>query len=315
MISPIDMALLPALDALLTESNVTRAAARLGISQPALSAKLARLRDLTGDRLLVPSGKGRGMVLTPRAVALRTRIREALAVAEAALGDHAGFDPSTSRATVRIIANDNAASLTLAVLLAGIAGSKASGVRVALLRPDGRRLADRLEQGEADLAVSAEEAPAGSDALYRHVILTDRYATAQRRDHPRGAGALDLDAFCAADHLIVSDGAAFDGMIDDALRALGRSRRVTLSVHSYLLAPMIAARSDLLVTLPRQLLEQNGDGLELFEPPLPLPAVVLSAFWHQRTDGDPVNRWLRECLFAPGVARPSAPKTGSFTDN
>jgi DNA-binding transcriptional LysR family regulator len=299
MIAPVDMALLPALDALLTEGNVTRASSRLGISQPALSAKLARLRDLTGDMLLVPSGKGRGMVLTPRGVALRTRIREALAVAEAALGDHAGFDPSTSRATVRIIANDNAASVTLAVLLARIAGSKARGVRVALLRPDGRRLADRLEQGEADLAVSAEEAPAGGDALYRHVILTDRYATAQRRDHPRGAGPLDLDAFCAADHLIVSDGAAFDGMIDDALRARNRRRRVTLSVHSYLLALMIAARSDMLVTLPRQLLEQNGDGLDLFEPPLPLPAVALSAFWHRRTDGDPVNRWLRECLFAP----------------
>jgi DNA-binding transcriptional LysR family regulator len=121
-----DMALLPALDALLTEGNVTRAAIRLGISQPALSAKLARLRDLTGDMLLVPSGKGRGMVLTPRGVALRTRIREALAVAEAALGDHAGFDPSTSRATVRIIANDNAASVTLAVLLARLAGSRAA---------------------------------------------------------------------------------------------------------------------------------------------------------------------------------------------
>lgn len=315
MIAPIDMALLPALDALLTEGNVTRAAIRLGISQPALSAKLARLRDLTGDALLVPSGRGRGMVLTPRGVALRTRIREALAVAEAALGDHAGFDPSTSRATVRIIANDNAASVTLAVLLAGIASSKARGVRVALLRPDGRRLADRLEQGEADLAVSAEDAPAGGDALYRHVILTDRYATAQRRDHSRGPGALDLDAFCAADHLIVSDGAAFDGMIDDALRALDRSRRVTLSVHSYLLAPMIAARSDLLVTLPRQLLEQNGDGVELFEPPLSLPAVALSAFWHQRTDGDPVNRWLRECLFTRGVFRPSLREPVSPADD
>ena len=294
---PADLALLPALDALLTEGNVTRAAERLGISQPAVSAKLARLRDLTGDPLLVPSGKGRGMVLTPRGMAMRTRIREALAAAEAALGEHAGFDPSTSRATLRIIANDNAASLTLTVLLAGIAGSRARGIRLALLRPDGRRLADRLEAGEADLAVSAEDTPPGGEALHRRIVVTDRYATGQRRGHPRGVAALDLDAFCAADHLIVSDSATFDGMVDAALRAVGRERRVTLSLHGYLLAPMVVARSDLLVTLPRQLLNQHAGILDLFEPPLPLAEVTLKAFWHHRTHDDPVNLWLRRCLF------------------
>lgn len=299
MVGHADIALLPALDALLTEVNVTRAAIRLGISQPALSAKLARLRDLTGDALLVPSGKGRGMVLTPRGLAIRMQVREALAGAEAAFGVQAGFDPSTSRAMVRIIANDNAAAMTLTVLLANIAGSEARGVRVALLRPDSRRLADRLEDGEADLGISAEAAPPGGGALHRQALSTDRYVTAQRRGHPRGNGTLTLDDFCAADHLIVSDNATFDGMIDDALEAVGRQRRVTLSVHSYLLAPVIIGRSDLLVTLPRQLLEMSGDHSDLFDPPLALPVVTLSAFWHQRTDADPVNRWLRDCLFPP----------------
>ncbi len=297
MISSADLSLLPALDALLTEGNVTRAAARLGISQPALSAKLGRLRDLTGDSLLVPSGKGRGMVPTPRAMALRARVREALALAEAALGDRTAFDPAKSRATLRIIANDNAASLTLAVLLAGVAASQARGVRLALLRPDGRRFADRLEAGEADLAVSAEDMLPGGESLHRRVILRDRYATAQRRGHPRGSAPLDLDTFCAADHLIVSDSAAFEGMVDGALRAAGRERRVVLSVHGYLIAPMVAARSDLLVTLPRQLLSQHKDALELYEPPLSLAEVTLKAFWHVRTHDDPLNRWLRECLF------------------
>jgi DNA-binding transcriptional LysR family regulator len=190
MIGQADIALLPALDALLTEVNVTRAAARLGISQPVLSAKLARLRDLTGDALLVPSGKGRGMVLTPRGVTMRMQVREALAGAEAAFGVEAGFDPSTSRATVRIIANDNAAAMAMSVLLANIAGSEARGVRVALLRPDGRRLADRLEDGEADLAISAE-APAPSEvALHRRLLSIDRYATAQRHGHPEEAPRL-----------------------------------------------------------------------------------------------------------------------------
>lgn len=298
MIAQADIALLPALDALLTEANVTRAAIRLGISQPALSAKLARLRDLTGDALLVPSGKGRGMVLTPRGLTMRMQVRQALAGAEAAFGVQARFDPSTSRATVRVIANDNAAAMTLTVLLANIAGSAARGLRVALLRPDGRRLADRLEDGEADLAISAEVSPSGGGALYRRALSTDHYATAQRCGHPRGTGTLTLDEFCSADHLIVSDNAAFDGMIDDALAASNRKRRVTLSVHSYLLAPTVVARSELLVTLPRQLLEVSGDHLDLFEPPLALPDVTLSAFWHSRTDSDPVGRWLRACLFA-----------------
>jgi DNA-binding transcriptional LysR family regulator len=298
MIAQTDIALLPALDALLTEVNVTRAAARLGISQPAVSAKLARLRDLTGDALLVPSGKGRGMVLTPRGLTMRMQVREALAGAEAAFGVQGPFDPSTSQATVRVIANDNAAAITLTVVLAKMAGSEARGIRIALLRPDGRRLADRLEDGEADLAISAEASPVGGGGLYRHALSTDRYATAQRSGHPRGNGTLTLDEFCSADHLIVSDNATFDGMIDDALVASNRQRRVTLSVHSYLLAPTIVSRSELLVTLPRQFLEQSADHLDLFEPPLALQEVTLSAFWHSRTHGDPVSRWLRECLFS-----------------
>lgn len=297
MIGQADIALLPALDALLTEVNVTRAAIRLGISQPALSAKLARLRHLTGDALLVPSGKGRGMVLTPRGLAMRMQVRTALAGAEAAFGAHAGFDPSTSRATVRIIANDNAAAMTLTVLLANISGGEARGVRIALLRPNDRRLADRLEDADADLAISAEVAPDGGAMLHRRTLSSDRYATAQRRDHPRGRSALTLDEFCAANHLIVSDDASFDGMIDEALASLARQRRVALSVHSYLLAPAIVAQSDLLITLPRKLLTRSGQTLDLFDPPLALPEVTLSAFWHPRTDRDPVSCWLRESLF------------------
>ncbi len=198
MISSVDLSLLPALDALLSEENVTRAAMRLGISQAALSVKLRRLRDLTGDQLLVQSVKGRGMTPTPYAIALRSRVREAIAMGEAALSNSAAFDPSTSRATLRIIANDNAASLTLAVLLAEMNSSQAKGLRLAILRPDGTRLADRLEAGEADLAISADDHLPGGDGLHRRAILRDKYATAQRVGHPRGTNDLDMEAFCAA---------------------------------------------------------------------------------------------------------------------
>jgi DNA-binding transcriptional LysR family regulator len=99
------------------------------------------------------------------------------------------------------------------------------------------------------------------------------------------------------DHLIVSDSAAFEGMIDVALHSMGRHRRVVLSVHSYLLAPLIVSRSNLLVTLPRQLIEQHAAPLDLFDAPLPLPEVTLKAFWHDRTHDDPVNRRARSQLF------------------
>ena len=99
------------------------------------------------------------------------------------------------------------------------------------------------------------------------------------------------------DHLIVSDDAAFDGMLDTALRAIEKQRRVVLSIHSYLLAPLVVSKSDLIVTLPRQLLEQSLIPLSIFETPLPLPQISLHAFWHDRTHEDPVNTWVRSHLF------------------
>lgn len=299
-----DLALLPALDVLLTEVNVTRAAQRLGISQPALSAKLGRLRDLIGDPLLVPSGNGRGMVLTPRATLLRVQVREALAGVGAALGTAPVFDPATSRATLRVVATDNAAALTLAVLLADLAANKAHGLRVALLRPDGRSIAERLESGDADLAIAADAPLPGGGQLRRRPVLQDRFATAQRKGHPRGTGPLDLEAFCAADHLLVSgEDGGFSGTVDHALTELGLSRRVVLSVHSYTLAPLITTLSDLLVTLPHGLLEHHGDRLDLFEPPIALDPFSLVVLWHDRTHDDPANRWVRERLFAADPVR------------
>lgn len=297
MIGSSDLSLLPALDALLMEGNVTRAAARMGISQPAMSAKLARLRDLTGDPLLVLSGSGRGMVPTPRAMLLRGEVRGLLAAADRMIRPADRFDPSKAQAVVRIIANDNAASLVLAVLLTRIAAARARGMKVALLRPDGRGLSERLETGDADFAIAAENGVRSEDGLHRHVVLRDRYATAQRSSHPRGNGALDLPTYCTLDHLIVSDLASFDGAIDAILRSLGMTRRVVLSSHSYALAPLIVSRSDLLVTLPRRLLERYAHEIDLFEPPVDLGNVSFTALWHDRTHDDPLNRWVRDRLF------------------
>ncbi|WP_322101926.1 LysR family transcriptional regulator [Paraburkholderia sp. J41] len=294
-----DLSLLPALDALLDEANVTRAAERLGISQPSLSAKLARLRVLTGDPLLVPSGSGRGMVLTPSATRLRIQAREALRQAEAALRAAPAFEPDTSHATLRIIANDNSAALMLPSMLAEIIAHGARRIRIALLRPNEKPLAERLEAGDADIAIALDRTLPGGERLHRRPILLDRFVTAQRKGHPRGSTPLNLDGFCAAIHLLVSgESGSFSGVVDEQLRALGRTRQVALSLHSYTLAPLVIARSDLLGTLPRRLLDQYAVDLDLFEPPLEIEPFTLVALWHDRVHDDGANRWLRERLFA-----------------
>ena len=243
------------------------------------------------------------MVLTPRAMLLRVQVREALAGVGAALGAAPVFDPATSRATLRIVASDNTAALTLAVLLADLAATKVHGLRVALLRPDRRSIAERLESGDADLAIAADLPLPRGGQLRRRPILQDRFATAQRKGHPRGTGPLDLQVFCAADHLLVSsEDGGFSGPVDHALAGLGVSRRVVLTVHSYTLAPLIMTLSDLLVTLPRSLLEHYVDRLDLFEPPVALDPFSLVVLWHDRTHDDPANRWVRERLFAAGPA-------------
>ena len=304
MLKQADFALLPALEALLEEANITRAATRLGISQPSLSAKLTQLRELLGDQLLVSAGNGRGMVLTPGARVLRGQVDQAMRSARAALSSSISFDPLTSDATFRIVGNDNAAALALTSLLAEVAANGARGLRIALLRPDGRSLAERLESGDADLAVAMDEPPAGTNHLHRRPILKDGFATAQRKGHPRGSGPLDLDAFCAAGHLMVAtQQSSFSGTVDDALRRLGRKRRVTLSIHAYALAPLIVAETDLLTTLPRRLLERFSDRLDLFEPPLELGTFTLVALWHERTHDHPASRWVRDRIFAAGNLR------------
>ena len=222
----IDGGLLLTLDALLKELNVTHAAARLGITQPALSARLLRLRQLFGDPLLIPASSGRGMVPTPHAAALQPelaklieRLREFANVAQV-------FDHATSRRIFRIAATDNPAAI-LAPELIPFLKAKAPHIRLAFVLPDKARIAAHLEQGDVDLFIgAAEDAAAG---LIGRTLFDEEFVTAQRKDHPRGNRPLDLDEFCSLDHLLIStSGGSFSGMVDDALAALGRERRVGL---------------------------------------------------------------------------------------
>lgn len=292
-----DLDLLIALEALLFETNVTRAAARLGISQPALSARLNRLRQVFDDPMFVPAANGRGVVPTPRALELRGRLSDALGILRDMVRGPDDFDPATSQRTFVLAAQEQPAAALAPSLVRSVLAD-APKVRLAFVYP-AADVVERLEDGTIDLLVS----PAGQGhvALMARSLFADTFLTAQRKGHPRGLAAPDLDAFCALDHLVVStEGSGFSGIVDRSLAALGRTRRVALSVQSYTLAPLLVASSDCVCTLPSRLLRRYADDLDLFEPPLTLQDPQLVALWHPRSQEDPGHVWLRERLY--GVA-------------
>lgn len=197
----IDGALLLTLDALLEELNVTHAAARLGITQPALSARLSRVRRIFGDQLLIPAGSGRGMVATPHAVALQPALTQLIERLSNFSNVAQVFDPITSHRVFRIAATDNPAAILAPDLIAFLK-AKAPHIRISFVLPDKNQVATHLERGDIDLFIGASEDMAGG--LIGRTLFDDKFVTAQRKAHPRGTRPLGLDEFCSLDHLLIS---------------------------------------------------------------------------------------------------------------
>jgi DNA-binding transcriptional LysR family regulator len=297
----LDADLLLALDALLTESNVTRAAQRLGVGQSAMSARLARLREVFEDRLFVPSPDGRGVLATPRALALRPVLAKVLELIDEMLGPVVDFEPATTRRTFTVALHEIPAVMLAPDLVPRVATAAPSARLVFVSPPDAELLAERLESGAIDICIGNRGL--AQTAWRMRTLFEDRFLTAQRKGHPRGCAPLDLDAFCAAEHLLVSaDGGGFFGQVDAALAALARERRVALSIQNYALAAALVGSSDYLCTLPSRFLHRFADALDLFEPPIELGAVELAAYWHPRNQDDPAHRWLRDQIFAAATA-------------
>jgi DNA-binding transcriptional LysR family regulator len=286
-----DLSLLLALDALLKEQNVTHAAARINITQSALSARLTRLRRLLNDPLFVPAASGRGMTPTPHAVALQPELERLINRFRDFVNAAHLFDPRVTRRTFRIAATDNPAAI-IAPDLIPLIKARAPHARIAFTLPDKARIAADLEAGAVDVFVGAAED--GGDELISTTLFDDEFVTAQRIGHPRGTAPLALDEFCALDHLLIStSGGRFQGMIDTALTEAGRERVVSVSIQSYALAPLVLATSDCVCTLPRRFLERFTDVLEIYAPPLDLGRFQMNLFWHARMRTDPAHIWLR----------------------
>jgi DNA-binding transcriptional LysR family regulator len=286
----LDLNLLKTLDALLDERNVTRAAERLAVTQPAVSGMLTRLRESFGDPLFVRAQ--RGIVPTLRALELAGPVKQLLNDVESMLQPQA-FDPATANMTLTIASTDYALRAVVVPFLSALR-QQAPGIRVAVIPVEDSRLTAQFERGDVDLAlVTPESTPPD---LHSKRLFDERYVCILRSDHPDAASGLSLDRFCALDHALVSyAGGSFSGVTDEALAALGRARRVTVSVTSFLVLPEILRVSDLLAVVPSRLAAQI-EGLAVLAPPIEIPGFVKTVAWHERSHRDAGQRWIRALL-------------------
>ncbi len=295
-ISAVDLNLLVALDALLREKNVSRAARAVGLSQPAMSRALGRLRDLFDDPLLVRAGHG--MVPTPRAVGLGEPLATALQAIRRTLEPDAPFDPATAQRAFRVGATDTTLAVVLPALLARL-GSEAPGIVLgtAPLRSS-TDCFERLVSAEWDLAIGRFHA--APDSVLRSPLFSDEIVCLARADHPRIRERLTLEAYLAEAHLSVESGAPGDQpfTIEAVLGGRGLARRVVSRLENLAMAPLVVARTDLLCTAPRRTIEPfaEGLGLRMLPPPFQTPAFEIELAWHASADADPANAWLRASI-------------------
>jgi len=290
----LNLNLLVALDALLSERNVTRAARRVGITQPAMSQTLGRLRELFSDSLLVR--RGRAMVLTPRAEAMLVPLSDALLSVDRAVQLGMGFDAATSTRIFSVALPDLSATVILGPLLRLI-GERAPGVRVQVEPLSISRLSDKLASGAIDLVLAVYLS--SSEGLHRETLRTDDYVCLVRRGHPLARRKrVHIDDYAAHGHLAYTPVGFVPPPISEAVPGFASTSGIRASVPYLLALPEVVRSTDLVATVPRRLLSAPVDfgGVVTLEAPRELPAVVDSLWWHPRFDSDPAHQWLRDCV-------------------
>jgi DNA-binding transcriptional LysR family regulator len=293
----LDIYLLRCLRALVIEEHVTRAADRIGVSQPTMSATLARLRTLFRDPLLVRTEKG--MVATPRARQISAQVNQALDLIDGTLGVSLPFDPATSELQVEVAASESVALLLMPTLI-GRLRRDAPGVRLRVHRPDVTTLGQALKDGVTDLAITfMRDAPKGlrSTPLSRQKL----YVIAASA-HPEIHGTITLEQYVRWPHaqynLTQTTASTIENEIDRALQSRGLSREIGAQLPSALTSPPIVATTDLIATVPERVARMLAPslGLQVLEPPLPIPDVEVSMYWHERMQHSPAHRWLRQLI-------------------
>ncbi|HBO0862180.1 LysR family transcriptional regulator [Pseudomonas aeruginosa] len=290
-IGSIDLNLLKLFDALMRERSVTRAGLRLGLSQPAASRALARLRLMFADRLVV---RGRhGLELTPRGEQLAGPVSRLLEDARSIISP-ATFEPAMATGQVRIAAHDHLGLLMLSGLMARLE-RQAPGLAVHVEPPAGDNI-QLVEQGQVDVALGVYETLPGS--LHQRILYQDRLVCMLGSRHAASMGHLTLSQYTAMRHVVVTISGMGESAVDIALSNLGRTRHIALRIPHFLAAAMMVVDNGMLLTLPGRLAHLLAKSLPLAVLELPLQVAPLSPsmIWHERFQGDPAHGWLRQQL-------------------
>ncbi|MGB9090291.1 MAG: LysR family transcriptional regulator [Pseudomonas farsensis] len=286
-LSKVDLNLFIVFDAIYTEANLTRAGQIVGITQPAVSNALSRLRETFNDPLFVRTAQG--MVPTPMAQNIIGPVRNALALLRTSVQESRIFNPQQANKTFRISMTD----LTEAVILPPLfqrLRRLAPTLVIESFPCKRRETTKELAAGRLDFAV---DAPLNTDPQVRHVrLMQDRYVCAMRPGHPLAESKLTLDSYLGMTHIHISSRRNGLGYVDLALGKMGVQRRVALRSQHYLMASQVLQQTDMVMTVPERFARRH----QLRHQPLPVevPALETHLYWHESTDQDPANRWMRE---------------------
>lgn len=297
-----DLNLLRVLDALLRDGSTVKAGERLGLSQPAVSAALGRLRFAFDDELFVRQGTR--LVPTDRAAHLAVPLREELARMESLLSSGTAFDPAKASFGFRIAGADFFSEILMPELAALVA-REAPGIRLHQVDLVRDVYVESLEQFKADIALHPEQAV--PDWVNRRRLLRSPFMLVAARGHPAisAAGvtpgeAIPLDLYCDLGHVLFSPEGNVSADADGPLARVGRSRRVTVTLPFFFSICRTVSRTALVALVPLHVAETLAEGmrLDLFRPPVPIAAPLLVATWHRRNDASPAHRWMREKIFS-----------------
>lgn len=291
-VGQVDLNLLVALDALLREQSVTRAAQRLSVGQPAMSASLARLRRVFDDPLLVRSG--RTLTPTPLAQSLVTPLREVLEGVEGLLTRRPEFDPATATRTFTVMATDYISLVLLRHVVSRI-GADAPGVQVRI-RPLVTSYRQDLEHHEVDLLIFPREVDAGMSRLPHRTLFTDRFVCVTWAGNDIG-GRMTRRTFCRLPHLAYAP-EPLPSLAEQALGELGVERDIEMTVQSFVLAPLLVRGTRLIAVVHERIARElaGAAGVRIWDVPFDLRPVTEVMYWHPRSEDDPAHRWLRECI-------------------
>jgi DNA-binding transcriptional LysR family regulator len=286
-----DFNLLVTLDAVLAEGSVARAARRLRLSPSAMSRALARLRETTGDPLLVRAG--RGLVPTPRALELRERVSQLVQDVEAVLRPAKTPDLKQLKKTFTLRTSEGFVENFGPDLIARVA-EEAPLVRLCFVQKPNKE-STSLRDGSVDLETGVVGNMMGPE-VRAQALFRDRFIGVMRMGHPLGQGDVTLDTYAKARHISVSRRGLDQGPIDEALKPLGLEREIVTVVGGFSTALALARASDLIASVPERHTGRLRAGMHSFPLPFPTPEITISLLWHPRLEADPAHRWLRSLV-------------------